>query len=46
MLTQNCEIWNGESNMAEQNAKSYLIGMKFGTWRVFGVTDYESKTNI
>ena len=32
--------------MADENAKSYLIGMKFATGGVFGVADYESEINI
>ena len=43
---QNSEIQNGGSNMVVKNAKSYSIGMTFGTRELFGVADYESKINI
>ena len=35
-LSSNWKIQNGGSNMADENAKSYLIGMIFGTSEFLG----------
>ena len=40
------EIQNGGSNMANGNAKSYLIRMILGTRGFLGIADYESELRI
>ena len=46
LCDEHSEIQNGGSNIADYNAKSYLIGLKFGTREFLGSLIMNSNSTL